>query len=84
MSDHDMRGRVEELTSRYAGVAPNPHLFRDILAFEWLKILNVTDDSAVASHSLKVRSPYPPLISCFARAVALAFRRSFPAFFPLV
>jgi hypothetical protein len=31
---------------------------RNIVAF-----LNVTDDAAVASRSLKVRSPYPPLIA---------------------
>jgi integrase len=27
---------VRELTSKYAGVATNPHLFRDIVAYEWL------------------------------------------------
>lgn len=36
--DHStIRDRIEELTSRYAGVAVNPHLFRDIVAYEWLK-----------------------------------------------
>jgi integrase len=37
MDDFTIRNRIEELTSRYAGVAVNPHLFRDIVAYEWLK-----------------------------------------------
>ena len=32
-----IRDRIEELPSRYVGVAVSPHLFRDIVAYEWLK-----------------------------------------------
>ena len=31
-----MLNTITELTSKYAGVAVNPHLFRDIVAYEWL------------------------------------------------
>ena len=38
MNSADLRDLVEELTSRHTGVAVNPHLFRDIVAYEWLKL----------------------------------------------
>ena len=31
-----LHNTVTRLTSKYAGVATNPHLFRDIVAYEWL------------------------------------------------
>ena len=31
-----IRNLVEKLTSQHAGVAVHPHLFRDIVAYEWL------------------------------------------------
>jgi integrase len=37
MNKHYLYLRVQELTSRFSGRAVNPHLFRDIVAFEWLK-----------------------------------------------
>jgi integrase len=37
MNSAYLRDRVKELASRYGGKAVNPHLFRDIVAFEWLK-----------------------------------------------
>jgi integrase len=36
MNSADIRNLVEELTSQHAGVAVHPHLFRDIVAYEWL------------------------------------------------
>lgn len=36
MSSAYIRTCIKELTSRHAGVAVNPHLFRDIVAYEWL------------------------------------------------
>jgi hypothetical protein len=37
MKSADIRNLIEELTSRHTGVAVNPHLFRDIVAYEWLE-----------------------------------------------
>ncbi len=37
MNSADIRNLVEELTSQHAGVAVHPHLFRDIVAYEWLR-----------------------------------------------
>lgn len=36
-NDHNIRDVIKELASRHAGVAVNPHLFRDIVAHEWLQ-----------------------------------------------
>lgn len=37
LTSSGIRGLVESLSSTYAGAAANPHLFRDIVAYEWLK-----------------------------------------------
>jgi hypothetical protein len=37
MNSADIRNLVEQLTSQHAGVAVHPHLFRDIVAYEWLR-----------------------------------------------
>lgn len=37
LTNTGMTTLVESLSSTYAGVAVNPHLFRDIVAYEWLK-----------------------------------------------
>ena len=79
-----MRGRVEELTSRYAGVAPNPHLFRDIVAFEWLKILNVTDDSATRVSQPEGAISISTSYRVFRQSGCTSFPRVSLAFFPLV
>jgi hypothetical protein len=36
MDQTHLRNTVTGLTSKYAGVAVNPHLYRDIVAYEWL------------------------------------------------
>jgi site-specific recombinase XerD len=37
MTRQQMTELVESLSSIYAGKAANPHLFRDIVAYEWLE-----------------------------------------------
>jgi hypothetical protein len=37
LTEGGIRTLVESLSSIYAGTATNPHLFRDIVAYEWLK-----------------------------------------------
>lgn len=37
MNQHSFETLVQSLTSTYAGKAVNPHLFRDIVAYEWLR-----------------------------------------------
>lgn len=37
LTGHAIRELIESLSSIYAGKAVNPHLFRDIVAYEWLK-----------------------------------------------
>jgi integrase len=37
MNACQIRALVEQLASQYAGVPVNPHIFRDIVAYEWLR-----------------------------------------------
>jgi site-specific recombinase XerD len=37
MTITQIRNLVKSLASRYAGVPTTPHIYRDIVAFEWLK-----------------------------------------------
>jgi integrase len=37
MNDRQIRNLVEQLASQFAGVPVNPHAYRDITAFEWLR-----------------------------------------------